>query len=176
MQVNELNFEGVSTFKFPYNFLFISLPQKSSLSLESAEEKKTEEKITKKIAKMAKAAELLLISAILFTTMLSFYAVSVSASGSHELNYFFPVNNNPTAECRGSIGECLTEDGDEEFQMDSESHRRILYWRRRYISYGALFRDRVPCSRRGRSYYNCRPGAPANPYHRGCSTITRCRS
>ncbi|KAL6842064.1 hypothetical protein ACP4OV_028043 [Aristida adscensionis] len=57
---------------------------------------------------------------------------------------------------------------------DAESHRRALYGRG-YISYGALRRDSVPCSRRGASYYNCRPGAQANPYHRGCSRITRCR-
>ncbi|OEL20079.1 hypothetical protein BAE44_0018902 [Dichanthelium oligosanthes] len=44
-----------------------------------------------------------------------------------------------------------------------------------YISYGALRRDNVPCSVRGASYYNCRPGAQANPYSRGCSAITRCR-
>lgn len=44
-----------------------------------------------------------------------------------------------------------------------------------YISYGALRRDNVPCSVRGASYYNCRPGAQANPYTRGCSAITRCR-
>jgi hypothetical protein len=58
--------------------------------------------------------------------------------------------------------------------MDSESNRRILA-ARRYISYGALRRNTVPCSRRGASYYNCRPGAQANPYRRGCSAITRCR-
>ena len=44
-----------------------------------------------------------------------------------------------------------------------------------YISYLALSRDSVPCSQRGASYYNCRPGAEANPYSRGCSAITQCR-
>ena len=44
-----------------------------------------------------------------------------------------------------------------------------------YISYLALFRDSVPCSQRGASYYNCQPGAEANPYSRGCSAITQCR-
>ncbi|CAN1281082.1 Protein RALF-like 33 [Linum perenne] len=58
--------------------------------------------------------------------------------------------------------------------MESESARRILA-SRRYISYGALRRNSVPCSRRGASYYNCRGGAQANPYHRGCSRISRCR-
>lgn len=87
---------------------------------------------------------------------------------------FFPMKS----ECSGSIAECLLAGGDEEldseFAMDSESHRRILATTR-YISYGALSRNSVPCSRRGASYYNCRPGAQANPYSRGCSTITRCR-
>ncbi|TVU20919.1 hypothetical protein EJB05_30525, partial [Eragrostis curvula] len=53
--------------------------------------------------------------------------------------------------------------------------RRVLQGGPGYISYGALRRDNVPCSVRGASYYNCRPGAQANPYSRGCSAITRCR-
>ena len=44
-----------------------------------------------------------------------------------------------------------------------------------YIGYDALRRNAVPCSHRGASYYNCRPGGQANPYSRGCSAITRCR-
>ncbi|CAN6312802.1 unnamed protein product [Urochloa humidicola] len=44
-----------------------------------------------------------------------------------------------------------------------------------YISYSALMRDTVPCSIPGASYYNCQPGADANPYSRGCSEITQCR-
>ncbi|KAH6772517.1 ralf-like 33 [Perilla frutescens var. hirtella] len=75
--------------------------------------------------------------------------------------------------CRGTVAECL--ENEEEFELESESSRRILATRR-YISYGALQRNNVPCSRRGASYYNCRPGAQANPYSRGCSTVTRCRS
>ncbi|GMP60475.1 hypothetical protein ACSBR2_005400 [Camellia fascicularis] len=80
----------------------------------------------------------------------------------------------PTARsgCRGTIAECLSTD--EEFDLDSEATRRILATTR-YISYGALQRNTVPCSRRGASYYNCRSGAQANPYSRGCSAITRCR-
>ncbi|CAL4914349.1 unnamed protein product [Urochloa decumbens] len=44
-----------------------------------------------------------------------------------------------------------------------------------YISYSTLMRDTVPCSIPGASYYNCQPGAEANPYSRGCSEITQCR-
>ncbi|XP_024022186.1 protein RALF-like 33 [Morus notabilis] len=80
---------------------------------------------------------------------------------------FFPVKKG----CDGSIAECL----EEEFEMDSEISRRILATTK-YISYGALQRNTVPCSRRGASYYNCKTGAQANPYNRGCSAITRCRS
>ncbi|KAM0921820.1 hypothetical protein ACQ4PT_006729 [Festuca glaucescens] len=79
-------------------------------------------------------------------------------------------------ECRGTVGECGADD-DAEGELGSasaESHRRFLQ-NRGYISYGALRRNQVPCSRRGASYYNCRPGGQANPYHRGCSRITRCR-
>ncbi|BAT86319.1 hypothetical protein LR48_Vigan03g286000 [Vigna angularis] len=77
-----------------------------------------------------------------------------------------------TAPCQGSIEECMEEG---EFGMDSESHRRILATSQ-YISYKALQRNTVPCSRRGASYYNCKPGAEANPYTRGCPSITRCRN
>ncbi|KAM7273783.1 hypothetical protein ACFE04_028447 [Oxalis oulophora] len=63
---------------------------------------------------------------------------------------------------------------DVEFEFDSEISRRILATTK-YISYGALQRNTVPCSRRGASYYNCQSGASANPYKRGCSAITRCR-
>ncbi|KAG7021083.1 Protein RALF-like 33, partial [Cucurbita argyrosperma subsp. argyrosperma] len=71
--------------------------------------------------------------------------------------------------CKGTIAECF---GGEEFEFDSEISRRILATSQ-YISYGALRRNTVPCSRRGASYYNCQPGAQANPYSRGCSAITR---
>uniref|UniRef100_A0A0E0JIB9 Rapid alkalinization factor 1 n=1 Tax=Oryza punctata TaxID=4537 RepID=A0A0E0JIB9_ORYPU len=53
--------------------------------------------------------------------------------------------------------------------------RRVLQGKDNMISYGSLQRGTTPCSVRGASYYNCRPGAQANPYSRGCSAITRCR-
>lgn len=82
--------------------------------------------------------------------------------------------------CRGSLAECMGlgygGGGDDDFfEMDTEINRRILATTN-YISYGALQRNTVPCSRRGASYYNCKPGAEANPYTRGCTSITRCRS
>ncbi|KAF4444818.1 putative ralfl33 precursor protein [Fusarium austroafricanum] len=44
------------------------------------------------------------------------------------------------------------------------------------IGYGALNRDRVPCSVNGPSAANCRPGAVANPgAGRGCNAINQCR-
>ncbi|URE15759.1 Rapid ALkalinization Factor (RALF) [Musa troglodytarum] len=77
--------------------------------------------------------------------------------------------------CDGLAGECVDED--DEPDMEPEDARRFLYrahGRQRFISYGALSRDRVPCNRRGHSYYNCRRSGRANPYRRGCSVITRC--
>ncbi|KAK5840722.1 protein RALF-like 33 [Gossypium arboreum] len=116
-----------------------------------------------------------------FLTISTILAVHVALSSSSPTldvvgGLFLPSKS----ECRGSIAECLMLSGEEssdfdaEFAMDSEISRRILA-RTRYISYGALRRNTVPCSRRGASYYNCRPGAQANPYSRGCSRITRCR-
>ncbi|XP_074321434.1 protein RALF-like 19 [Silene latifolia] len=72
--------------------------------------------------------------------------------------------------CNGQVGDCI---GDEEM-LDSEPGRRQLARVRRFISNDALRRDRVPCNRRGQSYYYCRGNARANPYRRGCTYITHC--
>ncbi|KAH0470263.1 hypothetical protein IEQ34_001821 [Dendrobium chrysotoxum] len=64
----------------------------------------------------------------------------------------------------GTIAECIA---GEEFDLSSEPSRQILATSG-YISYKALKRGSVPCSRRGASYYNCRPGAEGNPYSHGC--------
>ncbi|KAJ6981010.1 hypothetical protein NC653_024411 [Populus alba x Populus x berolinensis] len=63
-------------------------------------------------------------------------AIAAKASNTNRRRHF---------ECRGSVAECLM---DEEFQMGTERNMRILQTRR-YISYGALRRNMVPCSRRG---------------------------
>ncbi|KAM1229054.1 hypothetical protein ACFX13_008281 [Malus domestica] len=109
-------------------------------------------------------------SAIIFS--LAFVAaltISVDASGGHGASWV-PVR----PRCEGSVAECM-DDHDDVFGMDSEISRRILATSQ-YISYGALQRNTVPCSQRGASYYNCKPGAQSNPYNRGCSAIARCRS
>ncbi|KAI7725975.1 hypothetical protein M8C21_030194 [Ambrosia artemisiifolia] len=114
-----------------------------------------------------------IIPLLLLASILLLHAVA--AVNNHRVTFF------PTTGCNGSTAECLSEgldlslEDDNEFLMDSESNRRILATRRRYISYGALSKNNVPCSRRGASYYNCRSGGQANPYTRGCSAITRCR-
>ncbi|CAI0466772.1 unnamed protein product [Linum tenue] len=106
-----------------------------------------------------------------FLLICAILAAHLAASTSTAID-FHPTVNSPGAGCNGSIAECMGDN--EEFSMESESARRILA-AGRYISYGALKRNSVPCSRRGASYYNCHAGAQANPYHRGCSHITRCR-
>ncbi|KAJ8509705.1 hypothetical protein OPV22_000139 [Ensete ventricosum] len=73
--------------------------------------------------------------------------------------------------CRGTVTECLA---GEQFDLGAEVTRRMLATSN-YVSYDALKRDTTPCSRRGASYYNCRPGAQANPYSRSCSSIAQCR-
>ncbi|KAI3770578.1 hypothetical protein L6452_01716 [Arctium lappa] len=77
-----------------------------------------------------------------------------------------------SGKCNGTVGECFISGGDD---IDGKSKRRILAGKR-YVSYGALQKNNVPCSRRGASYYNCRQGGQANPYTRGCNAITHCRS
>jgi len=97
------------------------------------------------------------------------FPTTSGATGEHHLRWVAPTT---TPTCQGSIEECIEEG---EFGMNSESHRRILATTH-YISYRALQRNTVPCSHKGASYYNCQTGAEANPYSRGCATITRCRN
>ncbi|XP_058187996.1 rapid alkalinization factor-like [Rhododendron vialii] len=100
--------------------------------------------------------------------------IIVEATGNHhEWKWNIPAGQ---GECRGTIGECMGAAGDQgEFDMDLESNRRILTTTK-YISYGVLEMDFVPCSIKGTSYYNCLLRGQANPYTRGCSAITKCRS
>ncbi|XP_076956264.1 rapid alkalinization factor-like [Bidens hawaiensis] len=103
---------------------------------------------------------LLMISAFMFTLP------AAAASDVDEFSWMSTQGG-----CQGSIAECMA---DGEVEMESESTRRILATSN-YISYGALQGNNVPCSQRGASYYNCQTGGQANPYQRGCSTITRCQ-
>ncbi|GMH24948.1 hypothetical protein Nepgr_026791 [Nepenthes gracilis] len=80
----------------------------------------------------------------------------------------------PTVQaCNGQVGNCI--EAEDEMMLDSEAGRRQLAMQSRYISYAALKRNSIPCSRRGHSYYNCRGNVRANPYRRGCTAITRCK-
>ncbi|KAF8031195.1 hypothetical protein BT93_D0408 [Corymbia citriodora subsp. variegata] len=72
-----------------------------------------------------------------------------------------------------SVGDSIGEFN--EIMLDSEINRRQLAGGRRYVSYGALKKNSVPCNRRGQSYYNCNKMKKANPYKRGCSAITHCK-
>ncbi|KAJ4727651.1 Rapid ALkalinization Factor [Melia azedarach] len=111
---------------------------------------------------MARAISLLLIVYLILAAL-----AVVKATGEQGFSWV-PMK----ARCQGSMAECMAED---EFEMDTEINRRILATTQ-YISYAALQRNSIPCSQRGASYYNCQPGAEANPYNRGCSAITQCRS
>jgi hypothetical protein len=44
----------------------------------------------------------------------------------------------------------------------------------KFIDYRTLERNRIPCSKRGQSFNNCKVGGEANPYKRGCSDASRC--
>ncbi|CAN8311045.1 unnamed protein product [Cochlearia groenlandica] len=116
-------------------------------------------------------------SFILFLALMSLSFLNISmvqASFTNELNGLEWVKTSVHgSKCHGSIAECIGTEEEEE-EMDSEINRRILATTK-YISYQSLKRNSVPCSRRGASYYNCQNGAQANPYSRGCSSISRCR-
>ncbi|KAD6453807.1 hypothetical protein E3N88_08513 [Mikania micrantha] len=124
---------------------------------------------------MSKSAGFLMICTLILAIdmiTISFPAVNAaSIAGNHQISWI-PATTG--VGCRGSMAECLTERmdvdfDDMEFSMDSESTRRILANYRRYISYGALSRNNVPCSRRGASYYNCRSGG----FQRQCWVVRR---
>jgi len=106
-------------------------------------------------------------ASVLLLLLLAAVYVGAMDAGDDVLNWAVKQGH-----CSGSIGGCF--DKEEEMLMDSESNRRSLWWKKTYISYGALTRDRVPCAKRGVPYYNCGRGSQANPYTRACTRITRC--
>ncbi|KAL2556696.1 Protein RALF-like 33 [Forsythia ovata] len=105
---------------------------------------------------------LLIISSMLVATLISAANASVA---DHEISW---MSTKPG--CQGSMAEC-----GELIDMDLGINRRMLI-ANKYISYGALQANSVPCSLKGASYYNCQPGGEANPYNRQCSAVTDCRS
>ncbi|KAG4134143.1 hypothetical protein ERO13_D08G138501v2 [Gossypium hirsutum] len=112
---------------------------------------------------MANTSSFLLGVSLVLTTLLIDTSLTVYSSGLVETE---------GSGFQGWMAECMAMG---ELEMESEISRRALESNTRYISYGALQGDTVPCSRRGASYYNCQPGADANPSDRGCSAINRCR-
>ncbi|KAK7400066.1 hypothetical protein VNO78_11265 [Psophocarpus tetragonolobus] len=78
--------------------------------------------------------------------------------------------------CNGSIAECNQED---ELLMESEISRRFLE-QKRYISNGALQRDKPVCDGGGSGEAYSKTGGclppPSNPQNRGCFKYYRCRS
>ncbi|KAJ0797168.1 putative rapid ALkalinization Factor [Helianthus annuus] len=115
---------------------------------------------------MLNTSNLILLHLLISAFALSSFNISPVAAGGDEFRWI----SNQTGGCKGSIAECMAAG---EMEMETESTRRILATSN-YISYDALQGNNVPCSQRGASYYNCRSGGQANPYQRGCSTITRC--
>uniref|UniRef100_A0A0E0JFA9 Uncharacterized protein n=1 Tax=Oryza punctata TaxID=4537 RepID=A0A0E0JFA9_ORYPU len=107
---------------------------------------------------------------------------SASASGRRQMA------SASSSTCDGAVGECDVDDEEEVEEMalmgaagaaaGETLMRRSLAARRptnRYVSYSALDANKVPCNKRGQSYYqNCASQKAANPYRRGCSAITRC--
>ncbi|KAF5197951.1 Rapid alkalinization factor [Thalictrum thalictroides] len=108
---------------------------------------------------------------VIFFSILLISTNTVDASGDQQLGWI--STSRSSSSCKGSIAEC--ELAGDEFELDSEINRRILATTQ-YISYGALNKNTVPCSKRGNSYYNCQASGQANPYNRGCSAITRCKN
>ncbi|XP_073225538.1 protein RALF-like 19 [Cicer arietinum] len=92
-------------------------------------------------------------------------AITIVAGEASEVNDF-------SFESTVNVGDLIGEEN--EMLMESETNRRTLEGQQRYISYGSLQANQVPCGRRGQSYYNCQQRGQANPYNRGCSQATHC--
>ncbi|KAL6992560.1 hypothetical protein U1Q18_010670 [Sarracenia purpurea var. burkii] len=113
---------------------------------------------------------LLLLSLVMVAeSSFSFNDASFATVGQFDLDSL--RSHDHIATCNAQIGDCIDEDEGE--MMDSDAARRVLA-QQRYISYGALRRNNVPCNRRGQSYYNCKQRGKANPYRRSCTYITKC--
>lgn len=92
----------------------------------------------------------------------------VALSTKYDLEYGRGTNDG-----HGLIADSL--DLDEILMMESESARRQLRGRRGgHIGYAGLHRNRVPCNRRGQSYYNCGRQKNVNPYSRTCTRMGYC--
>ncbi|XP_073003276.1 probable hexosyltransferase MUCI70 [Typha latifolia] len=112
---------------------------------------------------------------LLLLFFIAFFAASSVTADLHWGLTSFDIHEAASPVCNGLSGECAADDLDEA-NILPEVTRRGLSSRTRFISYDALKRDRVPCGRRGTSYYNCNNRRRINPYRRGCSAITRCAS
>ncbi|KAL9235025.1 hypothetical protein vseg_009826 [Gypsophila vaccaria] len=110
--------------------------------------------------------------ALILTIGLILAFISIVESTTQDPEPTSTTGDGPESKGPTTIGQCLDEN--KHFKIDSNSKRRILT-ENKYISYGALNKNKVPCSRRGLSYYNCQFGAHANPYRRGCHAMTRCK-
>ncbi|KAI3961653.1 hypothetical protein MKW92_015502 [Papaver armeniacum] len=109
---------------------------------------------------------------LIIVSTISFVHSITTTEVSGNLEMGFGWKSTSTTTCDGSIGECQLEN---EFEMDSEISRRILATTK-YVSYESLKKNTTPCSKRGASYYNCKNGAQANSYTRGCSKLSKCKS
>ncbi|KAA8519784.1 hypothetical protein F0562_014126 [Nyssa sinensis] len=102
----------------------------------------------------------------------SSYDINRDSSVAHfDLDSLRSRGSGSIASSTGKVGDFINDA--EEMMLDSEASRRVLAGQR-FISYGALKANNVPCNRRGASYYNCNKRGKANPYKRGCSYITKC--
>ncbi|AQK48662.1 Protein RALF-like 33 [Zea mays] len=122
---------------------------------------------------MAAAEPLVVVVAVAIAFLLAAAAAAAPLPGGGGGLPFPLLPADPGAGCRGPVGTCpagdeAPPDFGEASTMAVDDHpvraRRVQHQRR----------DSVPCSRRGASYYNCRPGAPASPYSHACSRIKHC--
>ncbi|XP_026440313.1 protein RALF-like 4 [Papaver somniferum] len=98
--------------------------------------------------------------------------IAESSSTSSDMLVGGEVARSLTQRCNREGGDCIGENN--ELIVDSKINRRSLFQPKRHISYDAIKKDWIPCSKRGRSYYDCTKASQANPYNRGCTVATHC--
>ncbi|XP_006655080.1 protein RALF-like 19 [Oryza brachyantha] len=94
-----------------------------------------------------------------------------SAVGGYDLLTTAHLASSSSSPCDGELGQCSAADGEGLLRRSLAARKPT----NRYVSYASLSANKVPCNKRGQSYYqNCASQKAANPYRRGCSAITRC--
>ncbi|XP_019442388.1 PREDICTED: protein RALF-like 32 [Lupinus angustifolius] len=113
---------------------------------------------------------------ITIRVVLSFFCYFMILTFLHFRSTVLSFTSHSSETCNGSIAECNQEN---ELLMESEISKRFMMEEKRYISNGALKRDKPVCNGGGSGEAYSKTGGclppPSNPQSRGCFKYYRCR-